>query len=89
MAYLIQFCTGIAKEAISNCIILPGHEGFRRAKEILYNSFGQSHIIHAYISKVIKGGSMKDELYCNYFSADKYYCVTFDVVDVTIHQISL
>jgi hypothetical protein len=61
LAYLIQFCTGIAKEAISNCIILPGHEGFRRAKEILYNSFGQSHIIiHAYISKVIKGGSIKD-----------------------------
>jgi hypothetical protein len=61
LAYLIQFCTGIAKEAISNCVILPGHEGFRRAKEILYNSFGQSHIIiHAYISKVIKGGSIKD-----------------------------
>ena len=61
MAYLIQFCTGIAKEAISNCVILPGHEGFRRAKEILYNSFGQSHIIiHAYINKVIKGGSIKD-----------------------------
>jgi hypothetical protein len=32
LAYLIQFCTGIAKEAISNCVILPGHEGFRRAK---------------------------------------------------------
>ena len=61
LAYLIQFCTGIAKEAISSCVILPGNEGFRRAKEILYNSFGQSHIIiHAYINKVIKGGSIKD-----------------------------
>lgn len=61
LAYLIQFCTGEAKEAISNCVILPDYEGFVRAKEILYNSFGQTHIIiHAYINKVIKGGSIKD-----------------------------
>ena len=57
LAYLIQLCSGIAKDAISNCVMLPDEEGFSRAKEILHNSFGQSHIItHAYIDKVTKGG---------------------------------
>jgi hypothetical protein len=45
LAYLIQLCSGIAKDAISNCVMLPDDEGFSRAKEILHNSFGQSHII--------------------------------------------
>ena len=61
LAYLIQFCSGKAKEAISNCVMLPGEEGFSRAKEILHNSFGQSHIItHAYIDRVTKGGLIRD-----------------------------
>ena len=61
LAYLIQLCSGIAKDAISNCVMLPDEEGFSRAKEILHNSFGQSHIItHAYIDKVTKGGLIRD-----------------------------
>ena len=53
LAYLIQLCSGIAKDAISNCVMLPDEEGFSRAKEILHNSFGQSHIItHANIDKL-------------------------------------
>ena len=39
LAYLIQLCSGIAKDAISNCVMLPDEEGFSRAKEILHNSF--------------------------------------------------
>ncbi len=61
LAYLIQFCTGTAKEAISNCVILPKKEGYQKAKEILHNLFGQTHIIVcAYINKVTKGGIIKD-----------------------------
>ena len=61
LAYLIQLCSGMAKDAISNCVMLPDEEGFRRAKEILHNLFGQSHIItHAYIDKVTRGGLIRD-----------------------------
>ncbi len=61
LAYLIQFCTSTAKEAISNCVILPEEEGYQKAKEILHNLFGQTHIIVcAYINKVTKGGIIKD-----------------------------
>jgi hypothetical protein len=61
LAYLIQLCSDIAKDAISNCVMLPDEEGFSRAKELLHNSFGQSHIItHAYIDKVTKGGLIRD-----------------------------
>ena len=61
LAYLIQFCTGVAKEAISNCVMLPDQEGFQRGKQILYNSFGQNHIItRAYVNKVTRGGLIKD-----------------------------
>ncbi len=28
LAYLIQLCSGIAKDAISNCAMLPDEEGF-------------------------------------------------------------
>ena len=39
LAYLIQFCTGIAKEAISNCVVLSENKGYLKAGEILDNSF--------------------------------------------------
>ena len=61
LAYLIQFCIGTAKEAISNCVMLPEQEGYAKARKILHNSFGQSHIItSAYINKVTKGGVIRD-----------------------------
>ena len=64
LAYLIQFCTGVAKEAISNCVMLSEDEGYLKAKEILHNSFGQNHIIMcAYINKVTKGGVIRDGEY--------------------------
>jgi hypothetical protein len=61
LAYLIQFCIGTAKEAISKCFMLPEQEGYAKARKILHNSFGQSHIITcAYINKVTKGGVIRD-----------------------------
>ena len=61
LAYLIQFSSDVAKEAISNSVMLPEYEGYHRAKQILYNSFGQNHIITlAYVDKVRKSCPLKD-----------------------------
>ena len=35
LSYLIQYCTGKAKEAIKNCVILPGSEGYKAACDTL------------------------------------------------------
>ena len=58
--YRIQYCTGKAKEAIENCVILPGPEGYEAAREILRKNFGQRHvIIRSFIDKVVKGPQLK------------------------------
>ncbi|KAK3734270.1 hypothetical protein QZH41_008857, partial [Actinostola sp. cb2023] len=56
LSYLIQFCKGKAKEAIEHCIIMPPEEGYKRAKDILRNNFGRTHIVSkAFLDKVVKG----------------------------------
>ena len=62
LAYLIQHCTGKAREAIKNCAIISGPEqGYRKAQEILYHRFGQKHIIaHAHITKIVEGPQIKN-----------------------------
>ena len=54
LAYLFQRCTGKAKEAITNCSIISNAEkGYEKAQEILYQRFGQKHVLaHAHISKL-------------------------------------
>ncbi|XP_070552132.1 uncharacterized protein [Ptychodera flava] len=60
LAYLIQHCTGPAKEAIKNCIILPLDQGYKEAKRILHQNFWQKHlIVRATIDKVLKGPQLK------------------------------
>ena len=60
LSYLIQYCTGKAKEAIENCVILPGAEGYKAASDILKRNFGQRHvIIHSLVDKVVKGPQLK------------------------------
>ncbi|XP_077997089.1 uncharacterized protein LOC144450360 [Glandiceps talaboti] len=60
LAYLIQYCTGPAKEAIRNCVILPPNKGYKEAKSILHKNFGQKHIIvRATIDKVVHGSQIK------------------------------
>ena len=60
LSYLIQYCTGVAKEAIENCVLLPADQGYHEAKDILRKNFGQKHIIvHAFIDKVVKGPQIK------------------------------
>ena len=60
LSYLIQYCTGKAKEAIENCVILPGFEGYKAARDILKRNFGQRHVItRSLIDKVVKKPQLK------------------------------
>ena len=55
LSYLIQFCSGVAKDAFENCVILPPVQGYREAKDILQKKFGQKHItVRAFIERVMR-----------------------------------
>ena len=59
--YLIQLCTGKAKEVISGSVMLPPEEGYRKAQSILHEMFGQSHIVAAsHIDRVTKGPIIRE-----------------------------
>ena len=59
--FLIQLCTGKAKDAISGTVMLPPEEGYAKARSILREMFGQTHIIAAsHIDRVTKGGPIKE-----------------------------
>ena len=62
LSYLIQHCTGKAKEAIKNCAIISGpDQGYRKVQEILFHRFGQKHIIaHTHITKIVEGPQIKN-----------------------------
>ena len=60
LSYLIQYCTGKAKEAIENCVILPGAEGYKAARDILKRNFAQRHVItRSLVHQVVKGPQLK------------------------------
>ena len=61
LAYLIQLCTGRAKEAIKNCsIISNAEEGYEKARAILFQRFGQKHVVaHAHIAKMVHGSQLR------------------------------
>ena len=59
--YLIQLCTGKAKEVISGSVMLPPEEGYKKAKSILHEMFGQAHIVAAsHIDRVTKGSIIRE-----------------------------
>ncbi|CAH8551087.1 unnamed protein product [Schistosoma turkestanicum] len=45
LLYLIHYCKGKAKNAIEGCLIMDPQAGYKRAKVILKQLFGQSHVI--------------------------------------------
>ena len=58
--YLIQFCTGRARESIENCVMLESKEGYIKAREILHSRFGQAHVIaRVCIDKIVNGPVVK------------------------------
>ena len=59
--YLIQLCMGKAKEAIIGSVMLPPEEGYKKAKSILHEMFGQVHIVAAsHIDRVTKGSIIRE-----------------------------
>ena len=59
--FLIQLCTGKAKDAISGTVMLAPEEGYQKAKSILYEMFGQTHVVAAsHIDRVTKGCVIKE-----------------------------
>ena len=60
LTYLIQYCSGEAREVIENCCVLESKEGYKRAREILHHQFGKPHIVaRAHINQLAKGQSIK------------------------------
>ena len=61
LTYLVQHCTGKARESIKNCVIIQNKdEAYKKAQEILRTRYGQRHVIaHAYINRLISGPQLK------------------------------
>ena len=60
LSYLIQYCKGEAKSSIEDCVLLSKHEGYKRARDILYSRYGRSHLIaRSYVDKLVYGEPIK------------------------------
>ena len=58
--YLIQYCRGEARALIEFCAVLEPHAGYQKAREILFENFGQPHIIaRSYVNQLAKGPALK------------------------------
>lgn len=56
LTYLIQLCTGVARDCIEDCVLLDATEGYRQACELLKSRYGKPHIIaNAYVSELVNG----------------------------------
>ena len=57
---LIQYCTGKAKKVIENCILLNPSEGYKEAKKLLAERFGNVYkVTNSWIRKVTNGPIIK------------------------------
>jgi len=54
LARLIQYTCGSARDAIRNCSLVGGNEGYCQAREILATRFGDDHLIFDRIVKSIR-----------------------------------
>lgn len=58
--YLLQYCSGNAKEVIKNCVVMDSEVGYNTAREMLYDRFGEPYTIAcAYIEKITGGPILK------------------------------
>ena len=62
LSRLIEFCSGVAHEAIKMCAAIGGTAGLTKAKSILKARFGSNEIIGRHIIRNLKDGS---EVTCN------------------------
>ena len=58
--YLLQYCSGKAKEVIKSCVVLDSSVGYKTARKLLYDRFGEPYAIAtAYIDLVTQGPPIK------------------------------
>ncbi|CAL8098687.1 unnamed protein product [Calicophoron daubneyi] len=56
LLYLLYYCRGRAKSAIQDCVVLPPDSAYPRARQILYDLFGETHVVaRARIDRLLKG----------------------------------
>ena len=59
LMYLIYCCSGEAKRAIEDCVLLPDDICYDRAVHILHQQFGRPHdIAESFINNLLSGGSI-------------------------------
>ena len=57
---LVQFCTGKATKVVENCILLEPEEGYKKAKKLLAERFGDRFkVTNSWITKVSHGPKLK------------------------------
>ena len=60
LTYLLQYCSGKAKEAIKSCATLDPSHGYEEARKILSRCFGEPyHIAEAHVNKITNGSPLK------------------------------
>ncbi|XP_071476616.1 uncharacterized protein [Diadema antillarum] len=60
LTYLIQYCSGKARNSIENCVLMEPREGYAEAKRILREQFGQPHVVaNAHLDKILKRSQVK------------------------------
>lgn len=60
LTYLIQFCKGKARESIEDCVLIRSGSGYKVAKGILAQQFGQNHqVTQALLEKVLEREQIK------------------------------
>ena len=60
LSYLLQFCTGTAREVISSCSALDPAYGYQTARALLEERFGHPYkIATAHLNRVVRGPSLK------------------------------
>ena len=62
LLYLIQYCSGKTTSIIEYCLLLEPHQGFVKAKQILYKTYGKRNVIaRSYIANLLEGPSVKKD----------------------------
>ena len=57
---LLQYTTGMARQSIASCVMLPVQGGYRKALKILEDRFGNEHLIaERFLGNIQSGKSMR------------------------------
>ena len=60
LSYLLQYCTGAAKDAIKSCLALDSAVGYRTARTLLEERFGHPYkIAAAHFNRITRGAPLK------------------------------